>query len=178
MSMHAPQFHVRSRQPADTAEIDALVAHCFPGAAQRRTAALLRGTSRPLPGLAFVARTADGALAGSVACHEVVFHPLSGAPRPLVLLGPLVVAPCMRGAGVGRALMQAAVAALDAAGLDALLIGDAPYYGRFGFSAAATGQWVLPGPVERDRLLLRARVPARLAQAARIMAAPVLANAA
>jgi hypothetical protein len=36
-----------------------------------------------------------------------------------------------------------------------LLIGDAPYYGRFGFKAAATRQWELPGPVDHDRLLLR-----------------------
>ena len=36
-----------------------------------------------------------------------------------------------------------------------LLIGDEPYYGRFGFSAARTGGFMLPGPVDRARLLLR-----------------------
>jgi predicted N-acetyltransferase YhbS len=34
-----------------------------------------------------------------------------------------------------------------------LLLGDAPYYVRFGFSAAKTGELSLPGPFERDRLL-------------------------
>jgi predicted N-acetyltransferase YhbS len=34
-----------------------------------------------------------------------------------------------------------------------ILLGDAPYYIRFGFSAAKTGELMLPGPFERDRLL-------------------------
>jgi hypothetical protein len=34
-----------------------------------------------------------------------------------------------------------------------ILLGDAPYYARFGFSAAKTAELSLPGPFERDRLL-------------------------
>ena len=34
-----------------------------------------------------------------------------------------------------------------------LLVGDAPYYGRFGFSAEKTGALRLPGPFEPERLL-------------------------
>jgi len=34
-----------------------------------------------------------------------------------------------------------------------ILLGDAPYYARFGFSAEKTGALSLPGPFERDRLL-------------------------
>lgn len=33
------------------------------------------------------------------------------------------------------------------------MLGDAPYYARFGFSAAKTGGLSLPGAFERDRLL-------------------------
>ena len=48
------------------------------------------------------------------------------------------------------------LAAADAGGAPPiLLIGDAPFYGRFGFAAAATAGWQLPGPVDRARLLLR-----------------------
>jgi predicted N-acetyltransferase YhbS len=43
------------------------------------------------------------------------------------------------------------------------MIGDPDYYGRFwGFSAAYTGEWDLPGPFERHRLLARAANPAVL----------------
>ena len=34
-----------------------------------------------------------------------------------------------------------------------LLVGDAPYYARFGFSAEKTGSLAMPGPYERHRLL-------------------------
>jgi predicted N-acetyltransferase YhbS len=34
-----------------------------------------------------------------------------------------------------------------------LLVGDAPYYGRFGFSVEKTGALRLPGPYEQHRLL-------------------------
>jgi len=34
-----------------------------------------------------------------------------------------------------------------------VLLGDAPYYARFGFSGLKTGELSLPGPFERDRLL-------------------------
>lgn len=34
-----------------------------------------------------------------------------------------------------------------------LLVGDAPYYARFGFSAEKTGNLSMPGPYERERFL-------------------------
>ena len=56
--------------------------------------------------------------------------------------------------GVGAALMNHALAAARAAGHGAvILLGDAPYYARFGFSGLKTGELSLPGPFERDRLL-------------------------
>jgi predicted N-acetyltransferase YhbS len=36
-----------------------------------------------------------------------------------------------------------------------VLIGDDPYYGRFGFSASPDRQWSLPGPFDPHRLLVR-----------------------
>jgi predicted N-acetyltransferase YhbS len=53
-------------------------------------------------------------------------------------------------------MMRRALAAADAAGSPPiLLIGDAAFYGRFGFAAGATSGWIMPGPVDRVRLLLR-----------------------
>ena len=34
-----------------------------------------------------------------------------------------------------------------------ILLGDAAYYSRFGFSSLKTGELSLPGPFERERLL-------------------------
>jgi predicted N-acetyltransferase YhbS len=169
---------IRPTRPKDAGAIAALVDLCFPGAARGRTAAILRGESRPIAGLALVAVDEADAPVGSVACHGVRFRGPGDSVRPLVLLGPLVVAPAMRGQRIGARLMETMMAALDARALDCMLIGDAPWYGRFGFSADATAQWVLPGPVDRDRLLLRARDPAGWAVPAEIAPEKALAKAA
>jgi predicted N-acetyltransferase YhbS len=73
-----------------------------------------------------------------------------------LVLGPLAVDDTCRKLGVGAALMDHALAAARARGHGAvILLGDAPYYARFGFSAQKTGELSLPGPFERDRLLGR-----------------------
>jgi len=78
----------------------------------------------------------------------------AGPGRPALLLGPLAVRPDCRGRGIGAALMAYAIAEARARGHpEILLVGDEPYYARFGFSAAATGALSLPGPFERHRLL-------------------------
>ena len=70
------------------------------------------------------------------------------------MLVPLAVEAPSRQLGVGAALMDHARAAAKARDHRAvILLGDAPYYARFGFSAARTGELSLPGPFERDRLL-------------------------
>jgi predicted N-acetyltransferase YhbS len=70
------------------------------------------------------------------------------------MLGPLAVDSTCRKLGVGAALMGHALALAKQRGHGAvILLGDAPYYARFGFSAQKTGQLSLPGPFERERLL-------------------------
>ncbi|WP_448582050.1 GNAT family N-acetyltransferase [Thermaurantiacus sp.] len=166
---------IRPRQPEDQSAIAELIGRCFPAPRRQRTAELLRGQSKPLAGLAFVA-AADGCILGSVACHPVQWKGPDGSARPLVLLGPLVSDPRRRGEGIGLRLMARAVAALDRVGADSMLIGDQPYYGRFGYRADATAGWRLPGPVEPERLLLRARDPAIWAGPAIVLPAASAAN--
>ena len=103
----------------------------------------------PAEGLSFVA-IEGGRLVGTVRLWNVT----AGPGRPALLLGPLAVQPDIRARGIGAALMQRALA--DAARLGhraVLLVGDAPYYGRFGFSAEKTGALWLPGPYERTGCL-------------------------
>jgi predicted N-acetyltransferase YhbS len=64
------------------------------------------------------------------------------------------VDPDCRKLGVGAALMARALAAARARGHRAvILLGDEPYYARFGFSTAKTAELMLPGAFERERLL-------------------------
>jgi len=79
---------------------------------------------------------------------------VSAGGFPALILGPLAVDNAFRKLGIGAALMDHALAAARARGHRAvLLLGDAPYYARFGFSAAKTGELQLPGAFERERLL-------------------------
>ncbi len=139
----------------DRPAIEQLLDAGFGPARRNRTAYRLRDGAEPIAALSFVARD-DDALIGSLQCWDIAVAGLSGRRSPLVLLGPVAVAASHREQGIASALMHAALAAADGAGsAPILLIGDAPFYGRFGFSAARTGGWRLPGPVDPARLLLR-----------------------
>ena len=71
-----------------------------------------------------------------------------------LLLGPLAVDQAHEGKGIGSALMRAAIGEAKSRGHGAiLLVGDAPYYERFGFFADKTQHLVMPGPFARDRFL-------------------------
>ncbi len=146
---------ITAAQSADLPEIDALLDARFGPARRNRTAYRLRDGAVSDAALSFVAR--DGAvLIGSVQCWPIALRSAAGAIQPLVLLGPVAVAAAREGEGLASALMRTAIGAADALGRPPiLLIGDAPFYGRFGFSAAATAEWAMPGPVDRARLLLR-----------------------
>jgi predicted N-acetyltransferase YhbS len=131
--------------------VEALLDAAFGADRKSRTAYRLRAGVAALDAINF-AVVQDDALLGTIQCWPVRLN-----DTPLVLVGPVAVAPDAQGGGIGKMLMQETLAAADTHGHDALMmIGDPEYYGRFfGFSAAITGGWVLPGPVERHRLLAR-----------------------
>ncbi len=109
----------------------------------------LRAGRAPAEGLSFVARS-DGNLVGSVR----LWHIAAGSAGAALLLGPLAVDPHYWGCGVGSALMTSAVTNAEARGHSAiLLVGDAPYYDRFGFSSEHTVHLTMPAPVLRERFL-------------------------
>lgn len=150
------------RVPHDA--VEALLDRAFGTDRHGRTAYRLRTGVEAIPALSFAAVDSAGTLAGTIQCWPVELAGRNAAV-PMVLVGPVAVAPERQGSGIGQALMRTALAAADSGivdGADRLtMIGDPDYYGRFfGFSAAATGGWTLPGPVERHRLLLRGPAPA------------------
>ena len=135
----------------DCAAIDTLLDTCFGPARRARTAYRLRDGVEPLAH-SLVARD-GGTVIGSVQLWPLTL--VHGRAIPLLLLGPLAVAAERRCEGIGAALMTEALARVDGAGGPAVvLIGEAPYYARFGFRVAPT-DWRLPGPVDRARLLVR-----------------------
>src|SRR5882757_1516619 len=144
----AAPFAIRAERASDVVAREALLDACFGENRHLRTCQCLRDGRAPAEGLALSA-VRQGRLVGTLR----LWHVSAGGVRALVL-GPLAVDPSCRKLGVGAALMNHAMAAAKARGHGAVvLLGDAAYYARFGFSAAKTGELSLPGPFERDRLL-------------------------
>ena len=144
----AAPFAIRAERASDVVAREALLDASFGEGRFARTCQRLRDGRAPAEGLALSA-VARGKLVGTVRLWHV-----SAGGIPALMLGPLAVEASSRQLGVGAALMDHALAAANARGHHAvILLGDAPYYTRFGFSAGKTGELSLPGPFERDRLL-------------------------
>ncbi|MGO4711611.1 GNAT family N-acetyltransferase [Bradyrhizobium sp. 2TAF24] len=144
----AAPFAIRAERTSDVAAREALLDACFGPGRSARTCQRLRDGRLPAEGLAFSA-VRGGKLVGTVRLWHV-----SAGGCPALMLGPLAVDPSCRDLGLGAALMRHALLAATVRGHGAvILLGDAPYYTRFGFSQEKTAQLSLPGPFERDRLL-------------------------
>ena len=151
----APAVSLRPLAAADPAAVETLLDEAFGRDRHRRTAYRLRADCDWLRPYSCAAFDPDGRLVGALQTWPIALSAAEGAV-PLLLVGPVAVAPALQSRGIGKAMMTRMLAAMDAAGEPAsLLIGDAGYYGLFGYEAAPTRAWEVPGPVERDRLLVR-----------------------
>ena len=147
---------IRRERKADVAPREALLDVSYGPIRFSKTSERLR--EGRLPELSFVA-TSGRRLVGTVRLWSVS----AGPDRPALLLGPLAVAPDCRKRGIGSTLMQVALRDAGRLGHGAvLLVGDAPYYRRFGFSNERTAALWLPGPYERHRLLAHELKPGAL----------------
>ena len=140
---------IRNERSTDIAARERLLDAAFGPARFEKASERLREGRFPADGLSFAA-VEDGRLIGTAR----LWHVSAGVARPALLLGPLAVAAEARNRGIGAALMQRALREARRLGHAAvLLVGDAPYYGRFGFSADKTAALRLPGAYDQHRLL-------------------------
>jgi predicted N-acetyltransferase YhbS len=140
---------IRHERSTDAAAREALLDRAYGDARFEKPSERLRAGRLPADGLAFAA-IENGRLVGTVR----LWHVAAGPGRPALLLGPLAVAPEHQGRGIGASLMRRALREARRLGHRALLlVGDAAYYSRFGFSAEKTGALRLPGPYQPERLL-------------------------
>ncbi len=148
----------------DPALVEALLDRAFEPTRARRTAYKVREGVEWLPALSFAALDSEERLAGTIQCWPVALTVAFGKRHPLIMVGPVAVLPEQQGAGFGKALVTATLAALSPqTPLAQVMIGDPEYYDRFfGFSAEHTGGWALPGPWDPARLLCRTDRPEAL----------------
>jgi len=140
---------IREENIADIVAREALLDAAYGPSRFAKASERLREGRVPADGLSLVA-VDRGRIVGTVR----LWHVIAGPGRAALLLGPLAVDPAHRNRGIGTALMRRVIARARLAGHRAIvLIGDAAYYGRFGFTAAPTGELWMPGRYDRDRLL-------------------------
>jgi predicted N-acetyltransferase YhbS len=140
---------IRKERPPDIPAREALLDQAFGDTRYRKTSQRLRDGRLPAEGLSLIA--ADGKrVVGTARLWNVT----CASGQPALLLGPVAVAADCRSRGIGAALVRRAVAEARRHGHGAvILVGDAPYYNRFGFAAEKAAALKLPGPYERHRLL-------------------------
>ena len=137
----APPWRVEPEAAGDAAAVDALVLAAFGPGRFAKTAERLRESANPVAG--FVIRS-EGRAIGSVR-----LWPIRVGETPALFLGPIAVEAESRREGMGAALVRACLNAAGDAGV--LLVGDPPYFERFGFRPAAGPR--LPGPVDPRRVM-------------------------
>lgn len=150
----------------DPALVEQLLDAVFGADRHARTAYRIRAGLSPLEGLSFAVLDAEDYLAGSIQVWPVALTDGAGRAHPLLMVGPVAVMPGRQGEGFGKALMAAAIGAIEANGAGAplpqVMIGDPDYYARWHFTAEHTGGWDCPGAFEPHRLLARCASPAVL----------------
>ena len=140
-------FELTAETPNDWWEVEALYDLCFAPGREALSSYRLRDGVDPVAPLCLCARDAGGILAGAIR-----FWPIDIAGHRALLLGPIAVHPTHQGEGLGAVLMQDSMARARTLGwARVLLVGDAPYYGRFGFSKL--DGVVMPPPTNPDRVL-------------------------
>ncbi|MCR8726628.1 GNAT family N-acetyltransferase [Frigidibacter sp. ROC022] len=142
-------IHLAEETAEDWWEVEALYDLCFAPGREALSSYRLRDGVAPVAALCLVARDETGGLGAAIR-----YWPVRVGGRPVLLLGPIAVHPTRQGEGLGGLLINESLS--EAARQDwrrVLLVGDEPYYGRFGFRKLEGVE--MPPPTNPDRVLGR-----------------------
>jgi predicted N-acetyltransferase YhbS len=147
-------YALKPETTEDWWEVEALYDLCFAPGREALSSYRLRDGVPPVEGLSSVARDSDGILAGAIR-----YWPVQIGMHKVLLLGPVAVHPTRQGEGLGSALIRDSLARADENGwLRVMLVGDEPYYKKFGFSRL--DGVLMPPPTNPERVLgLNAHAP-------------------
>ena len=156
-----PMFRILRETPHDSAEVEFLFDLAFAPGRTALSSYRLRDDVDPIADLCLVARDDYDVLAGAIRYWPVR---VGEAGTPALLLGPVAVHPTRQGEGLGALLIDESLwRAVQRGWTRVILVGDEPYYRRFGFGRAPARDLAYPPPTNPDRLLARALVPGAFA---------------
>lgn len=138
---------LRAEVETDWWEVEALFDLCFAPGREALSSYRLRDGIAPVTGLSLVAEDEARIIGGAIR-----YWPVLAGGVPALLLGPVAVHPTHQGEGLGAYLMRSSLDAARVQGWQrVMLVGDAPYYNRFGFWRL--GDVHMPPPTNPDRVL-------------------------
>ncbi|WP_299846240.1 N-acetyltransferase [uncultured Paracoccus sp.] len=140
-------YAIQPETPADYHEVEALYDLCFAPGRTALSSYRLRDGVPPVANLCLLYRNPEGVLLAAIR-----YWPVRVGGRKALLLGPIAVHPTAQGEGLGALLMLQSLEYAAIAGWSrVMLVGDAPYYARFGFTKLEGV--VMPPPTNPDRVL-------------------------
>ncbi len=140
-------FHLTRETSDDRADIDALYDLCFSPGRTSLSSYRLRDDVEPIWDLCLFVRDEMGLVVGAIR-----YWPVMVGHEHALLLGPIAVHPTRQGDGLGAALVDKTLHHAKELGWQrVILVGDAPYYQRFGFSKLP--DVIMPPPTNPDRVL-------------------------
>jgi len=144
-------FRILPETPEDDYEVEYLYDLAFAPGRTALSSYRLRDGIPPVAGLSCVARDEYDVLAGAIRYWPIR---IGEAGSPALLLGPIAVHPTRQGEGLGGLLIGESLDLAHKSGWErVILVGDLPYYGRFGFERVPVE---MPPPTNQDRVLGRA----------------------
>jgi predicted N-acetyltransferase YhbS len=165
-------FDIRHEIASDVPAREALLDTCLGPSRQLKTCERLREGRLPADGLALVIEQTSESGERRIVGTVRMWHVAAGPGRPALMLGPIGIDPSLQGVGLGGKLMRDVLARATALGhAGVLLVGDADYYARFGFTTEAVSDLWLPGPYESERFQGLELVPGGLAGARGLVSA-------
>ncbi|MFD1882633.1 GNAT family N-acetyltransferase [Paracoccus pacificus] len=140
-------YQLCPEEPRDWHEVEALMDLCFAPGRTALSSYRLRDGVPPVGELCLCLRNGEGTLTAAIR-----YWPVRVGGRPVLLLGPVAVHPTAQGEGLGALLMRESLdRAIGMGWARVMLVGDAPYYSRFGF--ARLDDVEMPPPTNPDRVL-------------------------
>ena len=140
-------YRLEEETEADWWEVEALYDLCFAPGRTALSSYRLRDGVPTVAGLCHVLRDGEGVLAAVIR-----YWPVLVGGRRVLLLGPVAVHPTRQGEGLGGLLINESLTEAARLGWErVLLVGDAPYYRRFGFRKIEAVD--MPPPTNPDRVL-------------------------
>lgn len=155
-------FRILPETADDIYEVEMLLDLAFAPGRTALSSYQLREGVEPVAELSRIVRDEFDAVVGAIRYWPIR---IGASGDPALLLGPVAIHPTRQGEGLGALLIGETLDAAAKLGWErVVLVGDAPYYRRFGFTRQMTLALDFPKPINLERLLAKELVEGSMSE--------------